>query len=158
MNRHIKYLKYAILHKWIVFKECAKRGQLWRGLVHDLSKFLPCEYFPYVDHFYGVNNQSAFDHAWNRHQKSNKHHWQYWVLTPDDGEPKALEIPRHYVIELVSDWYSAGMVITGGNNLAKWYSANKGKMILHPNTRNYIEHLIFNDFDVQIPLDKPLNL
>ena len=32
---------------WYVFVECAKRGILWRGLIHDWSKILPSEFVPY---------------------------------------------------------------------------------------------------------------
>lgn len=32
-------------HKWVVFKLCCKVGQPWRGLVHDLSKYSPTEFW-----------------------------------------------------------------------------------------------------------------
>ena len=147
MKKYIKYLKYALIHKWQVFVECAKRGRIWRGLVHDASKFSLSEFIPYVNHFYGTNNQDEFDRAWNRHQKRNKHHWQYWVLQKDDGVVKALEMPKQYAIEMLCDWYSAGRIITGENNLRTWYDENRHNIVLHSNTRNYVEHLIYNDLD-----------
>ena len=32
-------------HRWVVFKLCCKVGQPWRGLVHDLSKYSPTEFW-----------------------------------------------------------------------------------------------------------------
>lgn len=52
MKKHLQYLWYVIRHKWFVFVECCKLGIPWLGIVHDLSKFLPSEWKPYVDWFY----------------------------------------------------------------------------------------------------------
>ena len=47
--KHLKYLCYVLRHKWYVFIECCKLGIPVRGLVHDLSKFRPSEWFPYAN-------------------------------------------------------------------------------------------------------------
>ena len=88
----------------IIFLECAKRGLWWRGLLHDLSKFLPSEFLPYACYFYGPRarvgalrdgtgyykptdtGDAAFDFAWLLHQKRNDHHWQWWVLPENVAE------------------------------------------------------------------------
>jgi len=97
---HLRYLRYLVRHRWFVMLECWKRGLYWRGLVHDLSKFLPSEWFAYARHFYGPKPQAdadgiiwttnadsmadaAFDLAWMRHQRRNDHHWQAFVLRED---------------------------------------------------------------------------
>jgi hypothetical protein len=41
MGKHWKYFRYVFRQRWYVFVECVKLGIVWRGLVHDLSKFLP---------------------------------------------------------------------------------------------------------------------
>jgi hypothetical protein len=53
MNKHCKYTKYVIRHKWYVFLECLYLWIPFRGLVHDLSKLRLCEWNPYVWFFYG---------------------------------------------------------------------------------------------------------
>jgi hypothetical protein len=116
--------------------ECFKVGLYWRGLAHDLSKFLPSEYIPYMNHFYGKDSHhkdgnhmpkgikkgrdetgyynptdtgdKAFDFAWLLHQKRNRHHWQWWVLPEDDGGLKILPMPYSYCLEMVCDWVGAG--------------------------------------------------
>jgi len=89
--KHFKYLSYVVRHKWFVFRAGLRTGApLHRLLIHDWSKFLPSEWLPYVNNFYGDrktnSTKAAFDLAWLRHQKRNKHHWQYWVLL-NDSDP-----------------------------------------------------------------------
>lgn len=51
--KYIKYLSYVLRHKWFVLLQCLSNGQFWLGIIHDWSKFLPSEFFPYARHFYG---------------------------------------------------------------------------------------------------------
>ena len=142
--KHLKYLQYVIKHKWYVFKEAYKLGIVWRGLTHDLSKFLPSEWFPYVEYFYGKNpSQCEFDKAWLKHQKRNKHHWQWWLLQEDEGQLKPIPMNDISRKEMLADWIGAGKAITGEDNLIEWYEKNKDKMILHHDTRVWVEEQIY---------------
>ena len=165
MRKHLKYLSYVLRHKWFVFVECCKVGMYWRGLVHDMSKFRPSEWFPYVDSFYGgpwpeedyeprdmgmrrvrvrckQDVRNDFNKAWLLHQHRNPHHWQFWCLTQDEDEPKILEMPIKYVFEMMCDWKGAGRAQGHGNDVVPWYLKNRDKMKLHPETRGHIERLI----------------
>ena len=139
----IKYLKYLIKHKYYVTVECFKRGLYWRGITHDLSKFLPDEFIPYMNFFYGKSKefaQNQFDFAWLKHQKRNPHHWQWWILKEDSGEYKIFEMSREYREEMLCDWHGAGKAIMGKNsNTKEWYLKNKDKIIIGPYTRKWIE-------------------
>jgi hypothetical protein len=54
MKKHFQYLSYVVRHKWFVLLAGLRTGApLWRLIIHDWSKFLPCEWFPYVNYFYG---------------------------------------------------------------------------------------------------------
>ena len=44
----LKHFCLITHHKWVVFKLCCKIGEPWRGLVHDLSKYSPTEFFESV--------------------------------------------------------------------------------------------------------------
>lgn len=163
------YLKYVIKHKWFVFLECARMGMPWRGVVHDLSKFRPSEFFPYANHFHGRfrdvaaaerkkgigyykptdTGDPAFDHAWFLHQKRNAHHWQYWTLPVDLGGIKVLEMPVECVKEMVADWVAAGKAqgtyLHGDDHYQatrRWYAVNCHRMCLHVRTRELVEYLI----------------
>lgn len=152
------YLWYILRHKWYVFLGCCKYKLYWRGLLHDLSKFRPSEWFPYKHFFYGKhgkNNQETckdnkptltdddgFDLAWLYHQKRNKHHWQYWILPSDNGKVTCLPMPEKYWKEMIADWYGAGMAIQGRSDPAPWYVQQKDKIQLHPTTRKAVEEAL----------------
>jgi hypothetical protein len=156
MKAHWSYLKYVIKHKWFVFLECRKLGVTWLGLIHDWSKFLPSEWFPYVRSFYNPDGSSRavrdetgyydpgsisaeFDRAWLHHQHWNKHHWQHWILVQDEDADKLLPMPDKYRREMLADWRGAGMAITGQDNTSEWYRKNRNKIELHADTQDWVE-------------------
>lgn len=148
--KYINYLKYLIKHKWFVFLECLKYGLIWRGIIHDWSKFLPDEFFPYVEHFYGKKNydiksgfhepgeDKEFDLAWKKHQTRNDHHFQFWILLEDQGTMKPLEMSNKAKKEMICDWKSAGRV-QGNNDTLGWYIRNRFKITLAQETRRWVE-------------------
>lgn len=167
--QNLKYMRYVVVHKWYVMRECFREGLYWRGVVHDLSKLLPSEFFPYANYFYGEKNgagikkgrddtgyykpydtgDTAFDFAWLLHQKRNRHHWQWWILPKDDGGVKVMSIREPYLTEMICDWVGAGKAQgcvsppeDKYRETRKWYAKNGHKMQLHPATRNEIERRI----------------
>lgn len=160
IRRHIAYGKYVIRHRWYVMIACFSKGLIWRGLVHDLSKFRPSEWFPYAWHFYGPDSHhkdgshiarggtedKAFDFAWLLHQKRNRHHWQWWMLPEDDGAVKLIEMPIRYVKEMICDWIGAGRAqgVKNWQDPSPWYRLNKGKIQLAPTTRWLLEDRFFH--------------
>lgn len=168
MRSKIQYLYYLIKHKWYVMLECFRFGLIWRGIVHDASKFLPSEFFPYANFFYGKNRHlyesskkksgyckptstedPEFDFAWISHCKRNRHHWQWWIIPDSDGKNKVLPIPEPYLTEMLCDWVGAGKAL--GNippsndpyqNVRTWYEENKLKLNLAEETREEIEKRI----------------
>jgi hypothetical protein len=170
--KHLKYLRYVLIHKWHVTRACLAHGLFWRGLVHDLSKFRPSEWFPYSNHFYGRKSQHkdgdhaprgihtgrdetgyykptdtgdpAFDFAWLLHQKRNDHHWQWWVLPEDDGGVKILPMSARARLEMVCDWCGASIAQGKGgwSGVQVWYEKNKGRMQLHEETRTWVESFL----------------
>lgn len=147
MNKHLKYLKYVLKHKWYVFRECLKYGLIWQGVIHDWQKFTPVEWNAYAWTFYGPWNyndrpdwlKESFDVAWLHHQHYGPHHWQYWVLREDSGNIKLIRIPEKYLKEMISDWRGAGRAITGEDNTKGWYIDNMDKIKLHPESKAWVE-------------------
>ena len=156
--KHARYLWYVVRHKWFVTLECLRHGLLWRGVRHDLSKFLPSEWLAYVNYFYGdreppktakgynvaddPKRDRAFDEAWLRHIHRNDHHWQFWLLRKDSGESVALPMPRAAWLEMLCDWRGAGQAQGAGTDWTQtrqWYTENKVRIILHSDTRADVE-------------------
>jgi uncharacterized protein DUF5662 len=163
--KHLKYLRYLVRHKWFVFVAGLRlKVPLWRLIIHDWSKFLPCEWIPYANFFYGPKPdakepddwkywapiddlRARFDRAWLHHQHFNPHHWQHWVLRNDDGSTVYLHIPENFVREMVADWCGAGRAITGKWEVRKWYTKNQERILLHPRARDIVEALVCREQD-----------
>ena len=112
---------------------------------HDLSKYSAEEYEAYDNYFYVKQTEKVktdFDYAWLHHIHNNPHHWQHWVLINDDDGTYALEMPKEYVIEMLSDWWAFSH---GSGNLYEifdWYKDHTKKMILHKNTKKLVEDIL----------------
>jgi len=156
MSAHLSYLRYVLRHKWYVLRAGLllngwRPAWVLRLLVHDLSKFRPGEWRPYVAMFYGVPGQRSdarhpFEIAWLKHIHRNPHHWQHWLLQQDDGKQLVLLIPPVVVDEMVCDWVGAGQKINGPLTMReavvetlKWYTANAAVMKLRTPVRLRVE-------------------
>lgn len=109
MNKFFGHLKTVIIHKWYVFRYCCKFGLIWRGLVHDMSKFSPIEFIESVKYYCGdvspiklCKEENEHSLAWQHHKGRNKHHYEYWI---DDSRP--IKMPLKYAMELCCDWMGA---------------------------------------------------
>lgn len=161
MQRHLKYASYVLRHKWHVFVACCKLGVPWLGLIHDWSKFLPREWFPYARYFYDPDGtpraqrrktgyyrpsetgHDDFDRAIFLHCTRNKHHWQAWILAADGGDQteKCFAVPDRHRREMLADWIGAGRA-QGAGGVWEWWSANGHKLKLHPETREWLDRKI----------------
>lgn len=136
------YFKYIIEHKKNVGIECLKMCMPFHAITHDLSKFLPSEFIPYAKFFYSKNrateyktsdeNDVNFQEGWNRHQKRNKHHWNYWVSVTRKDEVIPVPMPTRYVKQMIADWN--GMSRKFGGTTIDYFNDNKSSMLLHYET------------------------
>lgn len=138
MRRYLKYFWYVIVHKYHVAVGCRKVGlSWWTAIIHDYDKFHPGMFISYARFFYYPNgirinygDASQKDRTnmlkwWRWHYGRNKHHWEYWVedmidYLPMTGETREI-IPQRDVLEMVADWYGAGIAINGKEDVYNWY-------------------------------------
>lgn len=156
MNRYIKYLLYILEHKWNVGIECIKAGLFWHAITHDLSKFLPSEFFPYADWFFGRYGvkfkgftqfelarhsyvKQAFYKAWRLHYSRNDHHWNYWIKSAGMGVEYGGLMHYKCVMKMICDW--KGMSRKFGGTWKEYYNKNKDSMMLSERTIKMIEEL-----------------
>lgn len=149
MNKHLQYLRYILRHKYYVALEGRKlKLSWWRLARHDWQKFTLAEWRPYLDSFYRYPDcqtqpdsvKAAFDRAWLHHQRSGSaHHWQSHILALDSGEIKPLPIPGADRREMLADWRAMGRAFGEDPPAVSWYEKNRDKMILHPDTRAWVE-------------------
>lgn len=157
MNKYIAHFHTIAKHKWYVMKYCFKCGLIWRGLMHDNSKFGLTEFWTSAKHFQGTSSpidaekeEKGYSLAWQHHKGHNPHHWEYWIDNIGTKTNNGLKIPIEYVIEMICDWLGAGIVYSGnkvGENEGyreplDFYNKHKDCRIYHTETQNLIEHLL----------------
>lgn len=124
----------------------------WNLGLHDLPKYGKDEYEAYDNYFYGGDKENervkeAFNKAWLHHVHNNPHHWQYWVLIEDDlsamsGGYTCIEMPKHYVIEMVCDWWAFSWASKNLYEVFGWYRSHFAKIKLHENSQLYLENVL----------------
>ena len=147
-----KHLFLVLRHKHKVFIHCVKCGIIWRGIVHDLSKFSPTEFFESVKYYQGnrspigvCRRETGRSLAWLHHKGRNKHHIEYW-LDPDCEVTPLM--PYKYAVECVCDKLAATKIYNGKNYTTDkplWHWNKYGNKVNgNPKTMRFIEK-VFTD-------------
>ena len=112
-----KHFALVARHRHKVFVHCCKCGIIWRGLVHDLSKFSPVEFFESAKYYQGTyspivacRREKGVSLAWLHHKGRNRHHIEYW-LDPDCEEHPMM--PYEFAVECVCDKLAATKTYRG---------------------------------------------
>ena len=115
-----KHFNLVNKHRWEVFKLCCKAGIPYRGLVHDLSKYSPTEFWESAKYFDGhkspitfAKKEKGYSKAWLHHKGRNKHHAEYWYDV-STLEKKPI-MPYKYAVEMICDNLAAGITYNGKN-------------------------------------------
>ena len=102
----------------MVFKLSLKAGIPFRGLIHDLSKYSPQEFFEGVKYYNDKKSpiskckrENGYSKAWLHHKGRNKHHFEYWYDFA--CENKTIIMPYKYTVEMICDTLAASMVYNG---------------------------------------------
>lgn len=130
-RRKIPYYKAFFLHlhtinrhRRLVRKHCFKVGLYWQGLVHDLSKYSPTEFFVGVKYFQGMRSpnvaermNTGYSTAWMHHKGRNKHHYEYWTdYSVETSNPlEYMKMPKRYFVESMMDRIAASKVYCGAS-------------------------------------------
>lgn len=120
-------------HRFKVFILCCKVGIPLQGLLHDLSKYSPTEFFEGVKYYakgkyspiMNAKKENGYSKAWLHHKGRNKHHHEYWF---DYAAPlKAPIMPFKYALEMVCDMVAAAKTYQGKDytDMSPYYYWNK---------------------------------
>lgn len=153
LSNYYRHFVTITKHKWYVAQECFKRGLYWQGIVHDLSKYSPVEFFTSARYYQGTSTPIAaekkdrgYSIAWLNHKARNKHHWEYWV---DFSKGKFLmcPLPTKYVIEMACDMIGASKAYNGKNYTPaeplKYFLKYKNEFLMLPANKAKLEQLLF---------------
>lgn len=154
ISNAIKHFKKVCTHKHYVRKNCFKAGLYIQGILHDMSKFSPTEFFESVKYYQGTDSPinackkvNGYSMAWMHHKGRNKHHYEYWQDNFDQGG-HPIQMPYKYALELVCDYLAAGQAYQGKNftydSEYSWWLNKKAKPIaMDPVTKRFVENMLY---------------
>lgn len=145
-----KHFKKVCVHKYWVFYYCCKAGIPVQGLLHDISKFSPTEFFESVKYYQGTSSpidackkENGLSAAWMHHKGRNKHHYEYWQDNFDNGGTP-IEMPIKYKKEMICDYLGAGKAYYGKDftymkEYLWWQEKKKNPLAMHPNVKQFVD-------------------
>ncbi|MDO4619702.1 MAG: DUF5662 family protein [Lachnospiraceae bacterium] len=152
------HLKTITAHHNLVCGYCMRAGLWKQGLLHDLSKLSPTEFWIGAKYYQGTrspNNaereETGVSTAWLHHKGRNRHHYEYWLdYSTDPANPHGLAggmMPRRYVAEMVFDRVSASRIYQGERYTDRaaldYYLKGKEKSwFIHEETKKQLEFLL----------------
>lgn len=155
MNKIFGHFKTITTHKLVVMKECFKIGLYKQGLLHDMSKYSPTEFFEGIKYYQGTESPhhkeratKGYSAAWLHHKGRNKHHFEYWIDYSLDNNKgmEGTKMPPKYVAEMMMDRIAASKVYNKGrynNHMPlEYYEKGKHAYMIHPQTRALLEYLL----------------
>ena len=149
-----QHFKTITWHRWLVRQGCFRVGLYWQGLIHDLSKYSPTEFFIGARYYQGNRSPNAaeredkgFSEAWMHHKGRNRHHYEYWTdMNKATRLYESVPMPRKYLAEQVMDRRAACIVYQGkdytpGSALA-YFMKSRERELMHPQTNKELRHIL----------------
>ena len=153
--RPIAHFKTITKHKLLVMRYCFSVGLYKQGILHDLSKYSPTEFWIGAKYYQGNQSPNNAERlakgcstAWLHHKGRNKHHFEYWLDYSLDRSKviEGMKMPICYVVEMFLDRVAAGQIYNGKDfsvkNPWEYYERGRAKTLLHPKSRELLEHLL----------------
>lgn len=144
-------------HRHLVCRYCFRLGLYRQGILHDLSKYSPSEFWRGAKYYRGFESpndeerqQTGLSLAWLHHKGRNRHHLEYWVdyrQEPDGswvfaGNP----MPMNYIAEMFCDRSAASKTYLGSRytdaSPLEYYASHEMAHLIHPKTAAEIEAML----------------
>ena len=141
-------------HRHKVISHCFRAGIPLRGLLHDLSKYSPTEFFEGARYYaatrspnVGARKDKGYSLAWMHHKGRNRHHFEYWTdYDPVTLKVRPVKMPMKYVAEMFCDRVAASKIYRGekyGNgDPLDYFLRGKARRVIHFETSVLLEQLL----------------
>ena len=138
-------------HRHKVISHCFRAGIPWRGLMHDLSKYTPTEFWEGANHWTGIRSsnekareENGYSLAWLHHQGRNRHHFEYWFdYSPAARRRVPIKMPLVFVLEMFCDRVAASKIYQGKRYTDRhpldYFLRSKATRVIHPETSDLLE-------------------
>ncbi len=154
MKNLFGHLRTVRRHRLGVMRNCFRAGIPLQGIVHDLSKYSPTEFFPSVRYYQGTRSPNeqeravkGYSEAWMHHKGRNKHHFEYWTdYFPATHQLEPVKMPLRYVAEMFCDRVAASKIYNGENYTNRkpleYFLKGKSHRKIHLETSRFLEILL----------------
>ena len=150
------HFKTVMRHKLLVLIHCFKVGLYAQGILHDMSKFSPAEFWVGVKYYQGdrsPNNaereELGYSSSWLHHKGRNMHHYEYWTdysATEKGAIIVPVRMPLKYVIEMFMDRIAAAKVYNKGHYTDDipllYFTRSMDRILMHPDTKRLLRGLL----------------
>lgn len=151
LSRFFGHLHTINVHRWRVLINCIHAGIPWRGLMHDLSKYSPTEFWNGVKYYQGTRSPNeaerediGYSRAWMHHKGRNRHHFEFWTdYDPVTRLQSPVEMPAVFVAEMFCDRMAASKTYLKKNytdaSPLGYFAKGKNRRMIHPATSALLE-------------------
>ena len=151
------HLKTITRHRALVRRYCFRLGLYRQGLLHDMSKYSPVEFWRGAKYYQGFRSpndeerrQNGVSLAWLHHKGRNRHHFEYWIdyRIGEDGRVQmgGCKMPLRYVAEMFCDRIAACRIYLGEKYTQSapydYYIRSQKHIIIHEETGELIGKML----------------
>ena len=148
------HFKTITHHRNLVMVNCFRVGLVWQGLIHDLSKYSPTEFWVGARYYQGNRSPNAkereekgYSVAWMHHKGRNRHHYEYWTdLNLETKTYGPVPMPRRYLAEMVMDRVAACKVYLGtqyhDGAALDYFNTAHDTTLMHPETGEKLRYIL----------------
>ncbi len=141
-------------HRLLVMEGCFRVGLYWQGLMHDLSKYSPTEFWNGARFYQGTRSPNTaereikgYSEAWIHHKGRNRHHYEYWTdMSLQTRNYESIPMPRKYLVEMVMDRRAACIIYQGKaympGSALEYFDKSREKELMHPQTCQELSFLL----------------
>lgn len=153
----VQHFKTITEHRHLVMKYCFRIGLYRQGLLHDLTKYYPVEFWRGAKYYQGTRSPNDQERrtkgrsdAWLHHKGVNKHHFEYWIdyVINEDGSVGfgGNKMPKRYVAEMFCDRIAASKVYMKEKYTDSapydYFIRAKKWTLMHSDTSNELEKML----------------
>ena len=153
----LEHFRTITEHRMLVQQYCFRLGLYRQGLMHDLSKYAPVEFWRGARYYQGYRSPNDAERralgvsmAWLHHKGRNKHHFEYWIdyrVMPDGSViTGGCKMPMKYVAEMFCDRLAACKIYLKDKytdaSAYDYFIKSKDHIIMHEETSEELEKML----------------
>ena len=151
MAHPIKHFITITQHRHKVIAHALRAGIGMQGLLHDLSKYSPTEFFAGAKYYQGNRSPGeaqredvGYSEMWLHHQGRNKHHYEYWFdYVPAARAYGPVKMPVRYIAEMFCDRMAACKTYQKekytDRSALEYFMRGQARTRMHPETAALLE-------------------